>query len=84
MAAQWPVLYDPTSIRMACRCVEDESGKGRSKRKASMSADVLPVAAEHRLPKGVTSLCPSTGPGLPVTVGTRNGDVFQLTMTRQV
>ncbi len=45
---------------------------------------MLPVVAEHRLPKGVTSLCPSTGPGLPVTAGTRNGDIFQLTMTRQV
>ena len=81
----WPLL-DAASycFAMACRCDEEVSGTGRSRGRAARSADILPVVAEHRLPKGVTSLCPSAAPGQPITAGTRNGDIFQLTMTRQV
>ena len=78
-----PCCFPPLAdIKLACR--SPDFGKGRSKRKAAKSADILLVVAEHRLPKGVTSLCPSTAPGMPVTAGTRNGDIFQLTMIRQV
>lgn len=72
------------NVKIASRSAEEGPSRDRSKRRAASAADTLPVVAEHRLPKGVTSLCPSAGPGLPITAGTRNGDIFQLTMTRQV
>lgn len=58
------------------------AGKGRKAQ--AKATDTLPVVAEHRLPHGVTSLCPAAAQGLPITAGTRKGDVFQLTLTKQV
>ena len=58
--------------------------EGKSRRGQQHSADMLTVVAEHKLPDGVTSLCPSTAQGMPITVGTRKGDIFHMTMTKQV
>ena len=45
---------------------------------------MMALVAEHRLPDGVTSLCLSNQPGMPIMAGTRAGDVFRLCLTQQV
>ena len=45
---------------------------------------MLALVAEHCLPDGVTTLCPSSNPGMPIMAGTRAGDVFCLSLAKQV
>ena len=45
---------------------------------------MLALVADHCLPDGITTLCPSSNPGMPIMAGTRAGDVFCLSLTKQV
>jgi hypothetical protein len=79
------ISANPTFSSLCRRSVLREgltAAKGRQAQ--AMAADTLPVVAEHRLPHGVTSLCPPAAMGLPISAGTRKGDVFQLMLTKQV
>lgn len=45
---------------------------------------MLALVADHCLPDGITTLCPSSSPGMPIMAGTQAGDVFCLSLTKQV
>ena len=64
-------------------CRNSTEEKSNSKGQRGRAADVLALVAEHCLPDGVTTLCPSSNPGMPIMAGTRAGDVFCLSMTKQ-
>ncbi|CAK0787486.1 hypothetical protein CVIRNUC_010706 [Coccomyxa viridis] len=55
----------------------------KSKGHRGRAADVLALVADHCLPDGITTLCPSSSPGMPIMAGTRAGDVFCLSLTKQ-
>lgn len=78
------VLKFIQGVRWACRSDNEELIGSKDRKVPMRSAPALPILAEHRLPHGVTSMCPGSTPGLPITLGTRMGDIFYLTMTKQV
>ena len=76
-------IQGPALICKSTRCRNSTEEKSNSKGQRGRAADVLALVAEHCLPDGVTTLCPSSNPGMPIMAGTRAGDVFCLSMTKQ-
>ena len=86
-SGQLPVIASASTMNSpVCgrSLVGEDVSAGKGRKAQAKAADTLPMVAEHRLPHGVTSLCPTAAQGLPITAGTGKGDIFQLMLTKQV